>query len=143
MTDQYPQDPQYPHYPQNPPYPQQYPGGQVPAPYGGYGPYGGGPQPGPWGGPAYGPPPENHLVWAILSTIMCCLPLGIVSIVKSNQVHTLWAQGYVAEARRAADEAKKWAMWSALSLLILVALYVVFMVVMVVVVGSAAVGTYP
>jgi hypothetical protein len=136
VTEQYPQDPQYPQYPQ-------YPGGLVPGPYGGYGPYGGAAQPGPWGALAYGPPPENHLVWAILSTVLCCLPLGIVSIVKSNQVHTLWAQGYDAEARRAADEAKKWAMWSALSLLILVALYVVVMVVMVVAVGSAAVGTSP
>ena len=24
----------------------------------------------------------NHLVWAILSTLFCCLPFGIVSIVK-------------------------------------------------------------
>jgi hypothetical protein len=23
----------------------------------------------------------NHLVWAILATLFCCLPLGIVSIV--------------------------------------------------------------
>lgn len=140
MTEQYPQfpqDPQDPRYQQNP----QFPGAQVPNPYGGYGPYGA-PQPGPWGPAAYGPPPENHLVWAILSTVMCCLPLGIVSIVKSNQVHTLWAQGYAAEAQRAADEAKKWAMWSAIALLILVALYVVFIVVMLVVVGST-VGTSP
>ncbi len=37
-----------------------------------------------------GPPPDNNLVWAILVTVFCCLPLGIVSIVKSSQVNTLW-----------------------------------------------------
>ena len=30
-----------------------------------------------------GPPPDNNLVWAILVTVFCCLPLGIVSIVKN------------------------------------------------------------
>jgi hypothetical protein len=61
-----------------------------------------------------GAPPNNYLVWAILTTLFCCLPLGIVSIVKSTQVSGLWAQGQHAEAQKAADDAKKWAMWSAI-----------------------------
>ena len=60
-----------------------------------------------------GTPPDNNLVWAILSTVLCCLPLGIVSIIKSTNVNTLWAQGQYDEARKAADDAKKFAMWSA------------------------------
>jgi hypothetical protein len=129
---------QYPQYPQNQ-------GGQDP--YGGYGQYGQGPQsgpigpmgqPGPYGGYGYGPPPENHLVWAILSTVLCCLPLGIVSIVKANQVQTLWAQGYPAEAQKAADDAKKWAIWSAVAFGTLVVLYIVFLVVMLVAFGTSA-----
>jgi hypothetical protein len=80
--------------------------------------------------PNYGPPPENNLVWAVLSTVMCCLPLGIVAIVKANQVNTLWFQGYHAEAHRAADEARKWAMWSAISFGIVIALYLIFVFVM-------------
>ncbi|WP_199435100.1 CD225/dispanin family protein [Qaidamihabitans albus] len=127
MSDQYPQYPQYPEYPQ---YPGNY--GQAPPP-GPYGPYG---QYGP--PPNYGPPPDNNLVWGILATVFCCLPLGIVSIVKANQVSTLWMQGLHAEARKAADEAKKWAIWSAASLGILVLLYVVFIVVMLVAFGMAA-----
>jgi len=46
--------------------------------------------------------------------VFCCLPLGIVSIVKSTQVSGLWAQGKYAEAHQASDEAKKWAVWSAI-----------------------------
>jgi Interferon-induced transmembrane protein len=61
-----------------------------------------------------GTQPNNHLVWAILTTLFCCLPLGIVSIVKSAQVSGLWASGRYADAQQAADSAKKWAMWSAI-----------------------------
>jgi hypothetical protein len=53
--------------------------------------------------------PENYLVWAILCTVLCCLPLGIVSIVYSNKVSGLWAQGRYAEAYEASNNAKKWA----------------------------------
>ena len=37
--------------------------------------------------------PNNYLVWSILVTIFCCIPFGIVAIVKSSQVNGLWAQG--------------------------------------------------
>jgi hypothetical protein len=102
------------------------------------GPYYGGPGYGP---PGYGPPPDNNLVWAILSTVLCCLPLGIVSIVKSNQVNTLWFQGFHAEAYKAAADARKWAMWSAITTGIILLLYIIFIVVMVVILGVSA-STY-
>ena len=72
----------------------------------------------------------NNLVWAILSTLLCCLPLGIVSIVYAAQVNGKLAAGDVAGAQESADKAKKWAMWSAIAWLILVVLYVLFFVVM-------------
>jgi len=53
--------------------------------------------------------PDNYLVWAILVTVLCCLPFGIVSIVYSTKVSGLWAQGRYPEAQAAADNAKKWA----------------------------------
>jgi hypothetical protein len=59
--------------------------------------------------------PDNYLVWAILVTIMCCLPLGIVSIVYSAKVSGLWVQGRYAEAQTAADNAKKWAIIGAIA----------------------------
>lgn len=83
--------------------------------------------PGPGGG--YAAPPDNYLVWAILSTMLCCMPLGIVSIVKSSSVNTLWAQGQYDAARQASEDAKKWATWAAIVGAAAVALYVLFFVV--------------
>ncbi|SPM39141.1 hypothetical protein MNAB215_1323 [Mycobacterium numidiamassiliense] len=91
------------------------------------------PQPG-WQGqqPGYPPPvrePDNYLVWGILVTVMCCLPFGIVSIINSNKVSTLWAQGQYAEAQAAADSAKKWAIIGAIvGPIIYVAVMVVYFV---------------
>ncbi|MGO8848484.1 CD225/dispanin family protein, partial [Mycobacterium sp.] len=59
-----------------------------------------------------GQAPSNYLVWSILVTIFCCIPFGIVAIVKSSQVNGLWAQGRYAEAQASADSAKKWVIWS-------------------------------
>lgn len=73
--------------------------------------YGGAPQPHYGGGPG-GQKPHNNLVWGIVTTILCCLPLGVVSIVKATKVDTLWLQGDFAGAQKAADEAKQWAMYA-------------------------------
>jgi Interferon-induced transmembrane protein len=58
--------------------------------------------------------PDNYLVWAILTTVLCCLPLGIVSIVYSTKVSGLWSQGRYAEAHAASESAKKWAIIAAI-----------------------------
>lgn len=52
-------------------------------------------------------PPQNYLVYAILVTLFCCLPLGIYSIVKSSQVNGLWQSGQHDEAIAAANTAKQ------------------------------------
>ncbi|MEV0199432.1 CD225/dispanin family protein [Nonomuraea sp. NPDC050691] len=74
--------------------------GQQPPSGGGYG------QPGGYGAPQT--PPDNHLVAAILTTLFCCLPLGIVSIVKSSQVNSKWQVGDYQGAVQASEEAKTW-----------------------------------
>jgi len=82
-------------------------GWQTPPPQAGWQ---GQPQPG-WQGQRE---PDNYLVWAILVTVMCCLPFGIVSLISSNKVSGLWAQGRYAEAQAASDSAKKWAIIGAI-----------------------------
>lgn len=110
---------------QQPPYGQSGQFGQSPqfgqsTPYGGTPPYGQAPSP--WSGSA-GTPPPNHLVWAILTTIFCCLPLGIVSIVFAAQVNSKWAMGDVQGAYQSSARAKQFATWSAISVGIIVAFY--------------------
>lgn len=100
-------------------YPPPPPGNYPPPPPPGAFPPPGGPVPG-------GAPPDNNLVWAIVSTVLCCLPLGIVSIVKATQVSGLWASGRYAEAQKAADDAKKFAIWGAIAGAVVIVLYIIF-----------------
>ena len=61
------------------------------------------------------PPPPNYLVWAILSTILCCLPLGIASIVFAAQVNGKFAAGDLAGAKASSDKAKNFAIAAAVA----------------------------
>jgi hypothetical protein len=70
-------------------------------------------------------------VWSILATLFCCLPLGVVAIVKSTQVSGLWAQGQYAEAQASADAAKKWVKWSVIAWVVGAALYGIVLLIMV------------
>lgn len=58
--------------------------------------------------PPRGVSPPNHLVWAILATLFCCLPGGIVAIVYAAQVDTKFNAGDLAGAQAASDNAKQW-----------------------------------
>lgn len=77
-----------------------------------------------------GAPPDNNLVWAILCTVLCCLPLGIVAIIKSTKVKELWALGDMAGAQQAAADAKKYSIWGAAAAAVLWVLYIIFFMVM-------------
>lgn len=67
--------------------------------------------------PNWAPPPPpvappanipNYLVPAIISTICCCLPAGIVSIIYATQVNTKVAAGDVQGAMDSSAKAKMW-----------------------------------
>lgn len=57
--------------------------------------------------------PSNHLAGAILSTLFCCLPLGIVSIVYAAKVDSLYNAGDYAGAYDASNKASNYALWGA------------------------------
>jgi hypothetical protein len=111
-------------------YPPPPPGNYPPPPPGNYYP----PPQGPGGPGGQGGQPDSNLVWGILVTVLCCLPLGIVSIVKATQVSGLWHQGRYAEAQQAADDAKKFAMWGAIAGVVVGVIYLIFTLV----VGASA-----
>lgn len=50
--------------------------------------------------------PDNYLIWSILTTVLCCLPFGVVAIVYSAKVDSLWNTGDRAGAYDAAKNAK-------------------------------------
>ena len=59
-----------------------------------------------------GVPPKNWLVESILCTLCCCLPFGIVGIVKASNVNSLWNAGRYDEAYKASADAKKWTFYT-------------------------------
>ena len=57
-----------------------------------------------------GPPVhvDNYLVFAILATVLCCLPAGIPAIVYASQVNSKLQLGDIAGAQLASKNAKMW-----------------------------------
>lgn len=74
-------------------------------------------------------PPDNHLAWAIISTILCCWPIGIFSIIKSTKVNSLWQQGDYEGAQKASADAKKFAIYAIVAGVVLIVLYLIFVLV--------------
>ncbi|MGC4005821.1 MAG: CD225/dispanin family protein [Pirellulales bacterium] len=69
--------------------------------------------------------PPNYLVHAIISTVLCCWPLGIVAIVFAAQVDSKWYAGDQFGARHASNQAKTWA-WISFGIgIVVIAIYVV------------------
>jgi predicted secreted protein len=52
---------------------------------------------------------NNNMVKAILTTLFCCLPFGVVSIIKAAEVNGKVAAGDIDGAVNSAAEANKWA----------------------------------
>ncbi len=84
-------------------------------------------QPNPYARPTGDKPPlpKNYLVWSILSTVLCCLPLGIVAIVYSTKVNDYYIMGLYNEAMRASAKAKQWCIYAVLSNFIVSAIYII------------------
>lgn len=70
-----------------------------------------------------GPMPDTHLVGAILITLFCCVPFGVIAIVKATQVSSCYSRGDYGGAVQSSNEAKKWIIWGIVSYLIIVLLY--------------------
>lgn len=57
-------------------------------------------------------PPPNYLAPAILVTLFCCLPFGIIAIINSSKVSGLMASGDYTGAMNASAAARKWCWWA-------------------------------
>jgi hypothetical protein len=54
---------------------------------------------------------DNNLALAIIVTVLCCLPFGIVGIVQAAQVNGKVQAGDIAGAEECARKAKTWSLW--------------------------------
>lgn len=70
-----------------------------------------------------GSKPDNNMLWAILSTLFCCLPLGIVAIINAAKVDGLYRSGDYSGAKEAADNAKKYAQYGLVIGIIWIVIY--------------------
>ena len=76
-----------------------------------------------------GPFSENWLVEAILVTLLCCLPFGVVGIIFAAQVNTKQQAGDSVGAENARREAAKWTkigFWVGLAWVILICIFYFF-----------------
>ncbi|WP_343485803.1 CD225/dispanin family protein [Allomuricauda sp. d1] len=55
------------------------------------------------------PKPDNYLVWAILSTVLCCIVTGIPSIIYASKVNEAYERGEYEKAIESSKKAKNWA----------------------------------
>lgn len=70
--------------------------------------------------------PPTYLVWAILSTICCCLVTGIVAIIYASKVAPLYNRGDFAGARDASSKAGLWVIITFVSGLIWAPFYTLY-----------------
>lgn len=72
----------------------------------------------------------NYLAWSIVTTLLCCLPLGIPAIVYSSQVDSKLRNGDYEGAVNSSKKAKMWC-WIAFGVGLAVGiLYFIFVVLM-------------
>lgn len=69
--------------------------------------------------------PKTWLTEAILATIFCCMPFGIVAIVYASQVVSFYKNGNYASAEDASNNAKKYINIALISGLIIIILNII------------------
>ena len=55
---------------------------------------------------------NTHLAKAIIATLICCAPVGVVAIYYAASVNGKLLKGNIEEARIASEKADKWGNWS-------------------------------
>lgn len=80
-------------------------------------------------------PPKSWLVESILVTLFCCLPFGIVGIIKAAETNSAISRGDYAAAAVSSRDAGKWVKIGFWIGLVVVVLYIIFYVVIFAVAG--------
>lgn len=75
------------------------------------------------------PMPKTWLVESILVTCFCCLPFGVVGIINSTKIESLYLNGQYEQALQHSQLAKKWTLWGLWTAVAFIFLYVIFIVI--------------
>lgn len=72
--------------------------------------------------------PNTNLILAILVTICCCVPFGIVGIVYASRVDSAWNTGHYEDARKFSRLARNWSLWGIALTILIYVLYIILLV---------------
>lgn len=75
------------------------------------------------------PMPDTFLVWAVLATLLCCLPAGVVAIIYAASVSSRYYAGDLEGARRASRRAEIWIIVSIVAGIVWGVLYIPIMLI--------------
>ncbi len=67
--------------------------------------------------------PPTYLVWSIITTILCCWPLGIASIIYAAKVERTFLSGQVELAQSYSRKAKNWMIANVICAFVFVIIY--------------------
>ncbi len=71
------------------------------------------------------PCPPSNLAWGIISTVLCCIPFGLISIYYAAKVESKYAGGDTEGAKKASESALIWAIVSFVCGLITLPFYII------------------
>lgn len=71
--------------------------------------------------------PDSHLALAIVTTILCCLPFGIVAIIYATKVNSYYEMQQYDKAEKASADAKKYSIIGIVIGLVVGIIYGLFM----------------
>jgi len=71
---------------------------------------------------------DNQMVKAVLVSVLCCLPFGIIAIIKSSEVNGKLAAGDVVGAQMSASSSSNWSNMGMMFGLIFGLLYFIFII---------------
>ena len=80
--------------------------------------------------------PDSNLVWAILSTILFCLPLGLVGVYYSMKVDPLYLQGKYEEAQAMAKKSLNWSIAGCITGIVLAVIYAILSIFLMPIIGA-------
>ena len=86
--------------------------------------------------------PDNHLLKAILSTVLCIPLIGLVAIVYAAQVDSCYSQGFYDEAMEKSRRANAWGNAAIIVGLVIYFVVFVFLGVMMYYVGDSSYSDY-